>query len=86
MNSSVYLLSSQGSEMDSKRKLKLWQDYSLRFPIAKSLSQALMGHLMSFLKTTRSMTAGFQPISAYFLLKKNEIRRGRLILTAKSIF
>ena len=86
MNSSVYLLSPQGSEMGSKRKLKLWQDCSLRFPIAKSLSRALVGHLMIFLKTTGSMTAGSQPIIAYFLLKKNEIRRGRLILTAKSIF
>jgi len=30
------------------------------------------------------MTAGSQPISAYFLLKENEIRKGRLILTAKN--
>lgn len=40
-------------------------------------------YLMGFLKTTIQITAGPQPIIAYLLMKENEIRSVRLILTAK---
>jgi V/A-type H+-transporting ATPase subunit C len=40
-------------------------------------------HLLGYLKTTVSITAGAQPIIAYLLMKENEIRAVRLILTAK---
>ncbi len=40
-------------------------------------------HLTGFLKSTVQITAGPQPIIAYLLLKENEIRTVRLILTAK---
>jgi len=40
-------------------------------------------HLTGFLKSTLQVTAGPQPIIAYLLLKENEIRTVRLILTAK---
>jgi len=40
-------------------------------------------HLTGFLNTTVQITAGPQPIIAYLLLKENEIRTVRLILTAK---
>jgi V/A-type H+-transporting ATPase subunit C len=40
-------------------------------------------HLMEFLRTTSQITAGAQPIIAYLLMKENEIRMVRLILTAK---
>ena len=40
-------------------------------------------HLNGFLKSTVQITAGPQPIIAYLLLKENEIRTVRLILTAK---
>jgi len=43
-------------------------------------------HLMGFLKTTLRITAGPQPIIAYLLVKENEIRTVRLILTAKRNF
>ncbi len=39
--------------------------------------------LNGFLKTTIQITAGPQPIIAYLLMKENEIRTVRLILTAK---
>ena len=39
--------------------------------------------LTGFLKSTIQVTAGPQPIIAYLLMKENEIRRVRLILTAK---
>jgi V/A-type H+-transporting ATPase subunit C len=39
--------------------------------------------LSGFLKTTIQITAGPQPIIAYLLMKENEIRNVRLILTAK---
>ncbi len=39
--------------------------------------------LTGFLKTTIQVTAGPQPIIAYLLIKENEIRNVRLILTAK---
>ena len=40
-------------------------------------------HLTGFLKSTVQITAGPQPIIAYLLMKENEIRTVRLILTAK---
>ncbi len=40
-------------------------------------------HLTGFLKSTVQITAGPQPIIAFLLLKENEIRTVRLILTAK---
>jgi len=43
-------------------------------------------HLIGFLKSTVEVTAGPQPIIAYLLMKENEIRTVRLILTAKKNF
>ena len=40
-------------------------------------------YLTGFLKSTFTITAGPQPVIAYLLLKENEIRTVRLILTAK---
>jgi V/A-type H+-transporting ATPase subunit C len=40
-------------------------------------------YTMGYLKTTSQITAGPQPVIAYLLLKENEIRTVRLILTAK---
>jgi V/A-type H+-transporting ATPase subunit C len=40
-------------------------------------------HLAGYLKSTVQITAGTQPIIAYLLMKENEIRTVRLILTAK---
>ena len=40
-------------------------------------------HLTGFLKSTIQITAGPQPIIAYLLMKENEIRTVKLILTAK---
>lgn len=40
-------------------------------------------HLTGFLKSTIQITTGPQPIIAYLLMKENEIRKVRLILTAK---
>jgi V/A-type H+-transporting ATPase subunit C len=40
-------------------------------------------HLTGFLKLTIQITAGPQPIIAYLLMKENEIRTVKLILTAK---
>lgn len=42
--------------------------------------------LTGFLKSTAQITAGPQPIIAYLLMKENEIRNVRLILTAKKNF
>ena len=39
--------------------------------------------LIGFLKTTNQITAGPQPVIAYLLMKENEIRTVRLLLTAK---
>jgi len=47
------------------------------------LEQQCEEFLMGFLKTTIQITAGPQPIIAYLLMKENEIRTVRLILTAK---
>ncbi len=43
-------------------------------------------YLTGFIRTTIQITAGPQPIIAYLLLKENEIRTVRLILTAKKNF
>jgi len=40
-------------------------------------------HLTGFLRTTMQITAGPQPVIAYFLLKENEIRTVRMVLTGK---
>ena len=40
-------------------------------------------YLNGYLHTTNQITAGPQPVIAYLLLKENEIRTLRLILTAK---
>ena len=40
-------------------------------------------HVTGFLKSTVQITAGHQPIIAYLLMKENEIRTVKLILTAK---
>jgi V/A-type H+-transporting ATPase subunit C len=47
------------------------------------LEQQCEQHLTGFLKSTVQVTTGPQPIIAYLLLKENEIRTVRLILTAK---
>jgi V/A-type H+-transporting ATPase subunit C len=47
------------------------------------LEQQCEEHLMGFLGSTVQITAGPQPIIAYLLIKENEIRTVRLILTAK---
>ncbi len=47
------------------------------------LEQQCEEHLTGFLKTTVQITAGPQPVIAYSLMKENEIRTVRLILTAK---
>jgi len=41
-------------------------------------------HVAGFLRTTRSLAAGPQPVIAYFLMKENEIRAVRMILTCKN--
>jgi V/A-type H+-transporting ATPase subunit C len=38
---------------------------------------------MGFLKTTREIAAGPQPVIAYFLTKEAEIRAVRMVLTGK---
>jgi V/A-type H+-transporting ATPase subunit C len=47
------------------------------------LEQQCEEFLTGYLKTTVQITAGPQPIIAYLLMKENEIRTVRLILTAK---
>jgi len=47
------------------------------------LEQQCDEHLTGFLKSTVQVVAGPQPIIAYLLMKENEIRTVRLILTAK---
>ncbi len=47
------------------------------------LEQQCDQHIIGYLKTTIQITAGPQPIVAYLLMKENEIRTVRLILTAK---
>jgi len=50
------------------------------------VEQQCDAHLIGFLKSTITITAGPQPIIAYLLMKENEIRTVRLILTAKKNF
>ena len=40
-------------------------------------------YMSEFLKTTSSITVGPQPVIAYFLMKENEIRNIRMLLTCK---
>ena len=47
------------------------------------IEQQCQEHLTGFLKSTVRITAGPQPIITYLLLKENEIRTVRLILTAR---
>ncbi len=47
------------------------------------LEQHCEEHLNGFLKTTSQITAGPQPVIAYLLMKENEIRTVRFLLTAK---
>jgi V/A-type H+-transporting ATPase subunit C len=48
-----------------------------------ALERGCEDYLMGFLKTTRSLAAGPQPVVAYFLMKEAEIRTIRMILTGK---
>jgi len=48
-----------------------------------AVEQRCDAHLRGFLKSTIEVTAGPQPIIAYLIMKENEIRTVRLILTAK---
>jgi V/A-type H+-transporting ATPase subunit C len=50
------------------------------------IEQQCEEYLTGFLKSTVRITAGPQPIIAYLLMKENEIRTVRLILTAKKNF
>ncbi len=47
------------------------------------IEQRCEEHLTGFLKTTIQIVTGTQPIIAYLLMKENEIRTVRLILTSK---
>jgi len=47
------------------------------------IEQQCQEYLTGYLKSTIQITAGPQPIIAYLLMKENEIRNVRLILTAK---
>jgi len=47
------------------------------------LEAACDAHFIGFLKTTRYITAGTQPIIAYLLLKEQEIRMVRMVLACK---
>jgi V/A-type H+-transporting ATPase subunit C len=47
------------------------------------LEQGCDEHVLGYLKSTNIITAGPQPVMAYLLMKENEIRTVRLILTAK---
>jgi len=47
------------------------------------LEKDCQDHLMGFLKTTRVITAGPQPVIAYLMIKENEIRTVRMVLTCK---
>jgi len=51
-----------------------------------AVEQRCDAHLVGFLKSTIEVVAGPQPIIAYLLMKENEIRTVRLILTAKRNF
>lgn len=47
------------------------------------LEKACQDYMMGFLKTTRVITAGPQPVIAFLLMKENEIRMVRMVLTCK---
>ncbi len=47
------------------------------------LERDCQDYLMGFLKTTRVITAGPQPVIAYLMKKENEIRTIRMVLTCK---
>jgi len=47
------------------------------------LEQLCEDHVIGFLKLTNTITPGPQPVIAYLLMKENDIRKIRLILTAK---
>ena len=47
------------------------------------LEQQCENHVTGYLKSTTQITAGHQPVCAYLLLKENEIRTVRFVLTAK---
>ena len=47
------------------------------------LEQQCEDYLMAFLKTTRTLAAGPQPITAFFLMKEAEIRTVRMMLVGK---
>lgn len=47
------------------------------------LEEKCQDYMMGFLKTTLMLTAGPQPVIAYFMLKENEIRTVRMLLTCK---
>ena len=47
------------------------------------LEKDCQDHMMGFLKTTRIITAGPQPVIAYLMMKENEIRAVRMVLTCK---
>ncbi len=47
------------------------------------LEQRCDEYLTGFLRTAFQITAGYQPLIAYLLLKESEIRKVRLVLTAK---
>jgi V/A-type H+-transporting ATPase subunit C len=47
------------------------------------LEAACDEHFLGFLKTTRYIPAGTQPIIAYLLMKEHEIRMVRMVLTCK---
>lgn len=47
------------------------------------LEQQCEDYLMGFLKSTREIAAGPQPVIAYFLMKEAEIRTLRMVLTGK---
>ena len=57
--------------------------YLVREQSFLGLEQLCAEHLMGFLKMTGTITAGPQPVIAYFLMKENEIRTVRMVLTAK---
>jgi V/A-type H+-transporting ATPase subunit C len=48
-----------------------------------ALERGCEDYLMGFLKTTRYLIAGCQPVIAYLLMKEAEIRTVRMILTGK---
>lgn len=62
-------------------------DHGVRYLKAQQsflvLERGCEDYLMEFLKTTRTLTAGYQPVMAYVLMKEAEIRTVRMILIGK---